>query len=322
MRDCLSTLPVPSVTTLPSGKVDVHDFPTNNTLTRPSLAKLIQLATLQHHADKFTAVVSTSDTFPSPQQSGSDQPSDCPLPDTLSSSVLSGSKHPSASPMLNTPSLQAMLEKTPASPITQLVSRSPTTPRTKSEAIQQVPKKVVKLWCLYKARPTKQQVAWPARLGKKIYTIIALFESSSQLLRPLLDDRESFKKENSLLKTELNNLQTQIHNLKTSSPNPPVPFPETGGHSTRSTCRAPKAPFIDFVAVPTSNRFSLLQEDEDEKSEEKPTDAESANDDTAVSVHTETATDSNASTDADANRTYDVTKEKDAEDRDSSRCNQ
>lgn len=125
-----------------------------------------------------------------------------------------------------------------------------------------------------------------------------------------------------MLKTELNILQAQINNLKTSSPNPPVPFPETGGHSTRSTCSAPKAPFIDFVAVPTSNRFSLLQEDEDEKSEEKPTDAESANDDTAVSVHTETATDSNASTDADANRTYDVTKEKDAEDRDSSRCNQ
>ena len=202
MRDCLSTLPVPSVTTLPSGKVDVHDFPTNNTLTRPSLAKLIQLATLQHHADKeFTAVVSTSDTFPSPQQSGSDQPSDCPLPDTLSSSVLSGSKHPSASPMLNTPSLQAMLEKTPASPITQLVSRSPTTPRTKSEAIQQVPKKVVKLWCLYKARPTKQQVAWPARFGKKIETIIALFKSSSKLMRPLPEDRESLKKEKKKKKT-------------------------------------------------------------------------------------------------------------------------
>ena len=51
-------------------------------------------------------------------------------------------------------------------------------------------------------------------------------------------------------------------------------------------------------------------------------DAESANDDTTVSVHTETATDSNASTDADANRTYDVTKEKDAEDKDYSRCDQ
>ena len=132
VRDCLSTHPVPNVTTLPSGKVDVHDFPTNNTLTRPSLAKLIQLATLQHHADKFTAVVSTSDTFPSPQQSGSDQPSDSPLPDTLSSSVLSGSKHPSASPMPSTPSSPAMQQKTPASSITQLVSRSPTTPRTKS----------------------------------------------------------------------------------------------------------------------------------------------------------------------------------------------
>ena len=41
-----------------------------------------------------------------------------------------------------------------------------------------------------------------------------------------------------------------------------------------------------------------------------------------MSGHTETATDSNASTDADANRTYDVPKEKDAEDKDSSRCDQ
>ena len=75
VRDCLSTLLVPSVTTFPSGKVELHDLPTNNTLTRPSLAKLTHLATLQLHADKeFTAAVSTSDTFPSPQQSGSDQP--------------------------------------------------------------------------------------------------------------------------------------------------------------------------------------------------------------------------------------------------------
>ena len=69
------------------------------------------------------------------------------------------------------------------------------------------------------------------------------------------------------------------------------------------------------MAVPTSNRFIILQENEDEKSEDKSTDAVPANDDTTVSVHTETVTDSSACTDADANHTYDVTKEKDAEDK-------
>ena len=59
------------------------------------------------------------------------------------------------------------------------------------------------------------------------------------------------------------------------------------------------------MAVPTSNRFIILQENEDEKSEDKSTDAVPANDDTTVSVHAETATDSNACTDADANRAYD-----------------
>ena len=45
MQECSSTLPMSSVMTLPSGKVEMYGFSTKNTPKRPSLAKLTQLAT-------------------------------------------------------------------------------------------------------------------------------------------------------------------------------------------------------------------------------------------------------------------------------------
>ena len=236
------------------------------------------------------------DPFPSPQQSGGDQPSaDSCLPDMPSSSMPSGCKQPSLSPLTHTPS--SPLQTSPSSPLqTAPTEMEPASPNAQLEASPQVahitpqttpkPSKVLRKTPTYhcRARPTKHQVTRPSRptkptkrpvtrpsrLEQKLDTILTFFKCASQQLIPFLQDLERLKKDNNSLKTELQNVKTLAHSLQTSTPTPPA----ISLLSPSKPRDAPKEPTstIDFIAVPTCNRFAVLQGQDEDKEESEDTD--------------------------------------------------
>ena len=298
VRECLSTLPIPSATELLSWKGGISDCSPQNTPLRPLMSKLTLLATLLLPTDKeCPAAVFPPDPFPSPQQSGGDQPSaDSCLPDMPSSSMPSGCKQPSLSPLPHTSS--SPLQTSPSSPLqTAPTEMEPESPNAQLEASPQAahhitprttpePSKVLRKTSTYlrRARPTKHQVTRPSRptkptkrpvtrpsrLEQKLDTILTFFKCASQQLIPFLQDFERLKKDNNSLKAELQNVRTLVHSLQTSTPTPPA----ISLLSPSKPRDAPKEPTstIDFIAVPTSNRFAVLQGQDEDKEESEDTD--------------------------------------------------
>ena len=108
------------------------------------------------------------------------------------------------------------------------------------------------------SRPTKRPVTRPSRLEQKLDTILTFFKCTSQQLIPFSEDLERLKKDNNLLKTELQNVKTLVHSLQTSTPTPPA----ISLLSPSKPRDAPKDPTstIDFIAVPTSQDLPYFRD--------------------------------------------------------------
>ena len=116
LRECSFILPISSATELPSWKGEISDcspptYPASSTHVQTNAARHPTLYTLLSCWQGVSCRCLSPPPppphhpFPSPQQSGGDQPSAvlC-LPDTPSSLVSSGCKRPSLSPLPDTPS--------------------------------------------------------------------------------------------------------------------------------------------------------------------------------------------------------------------------
>ena len=85
-----------------------------------------------------------------------------------------------------------------------------------------------------------------------------------------LTENTATKCEDNSLKTEPQNVKTLVHSLQTSTPTPPA----VSLLSPSKPRDAPKDPTStsDFIAVPTSNRFAVLQGQDEDKEESEDTD--------------------------------------------------